>query len=61
MQETQEIWVWSLSQEGSLEEEMATHSSICSCEILQTEEHGWLTVHGIGKSQTRLSMQHSFT
>ena len=61
MQETQETWVWSLSQEGSLEEEMATHSGICSCEILQTEEHGWLTVHGIGKSQTRLSMQHSFT
>ena len=27
-QETQEIWVWSLGQEGPLEEEMATHSSI---------------------------------
>ena len=61
MQETQETWFWSLREEDSLEEEMATRSSIYSCEILQTEEHGWLTVHGIGKSQTRLSVQHSFT
>ena len=28
MQKTQEIWVWSLGQQYSLEEEMATHSSI---------------------------------
>ena len=28
MQETQEVWVQSLDQEDSLEEEMATHSSI---------------------------------
>ena len=28
MQETQETWVQSLGQEDSLEEEMATHSSI---------------------------------
>ena len=28
MQETQETQVWSLSPEDSLEEEMATHSSI---------------------------------
>jgi len=28
MQETQEMWVWSLGQEDPLEKEMATHSSI---------------------------------
>ena len=28
MKETQEIWVWSLRREDSLEEEVATHSSI---------------------------------
>ena len=28
MQETQEMWVWSLGQEDPLKEEMATHSSI---------------------------------
>ena len=30
--ETQEMWVWSLSQEDPLEEEMATHSSILAGE-----------------------------
>ena len=28
MQETQEMWVWSLGWEDPLEEEMATHSGI---------------------------------
>ena len=28
VQETQELWLWSLSREDPLEEEMATHSSI---------------------------------
>ena len=32
MQETQETWVQSLGQEDSLEEEMATHSSILCLE-----------------------------
>ena len=32
MQETQEVWVQSLDQEDSLEEEMATHSSILAWE-----------------------------
>ena len=34
----QEIWVWSLGQEDSLEEERATHSSILAWGILWTEE-----------------------
>ena len=38
----QEVWVQSLSQEDSLEKEMATHSSILAWEILRTEEPGGL-------------------
>ena len=38
----QEIWVWSLSQEDSLEEEMSTHSSILAWRIPLTEEPGGL-------------------
>ena len=34
MKETQETKVWSLGQEDPLEEEMATHSSICAWKIL---------------------------
>ena len=37
-----EMWVWSLSGEDPLEEDMATHSSITACIILWTEEPGWL-------------------
>ena len=38
MQEMQETQVWSLGQEGPLEEKMATHSSILTLEIPWTEE-----------------------
>ena len=41
MQETQ---VWSLGWEDPLEKEMATHSSLLSCEIPWTEEPGGLYV-----------------
>ena len=41
-QEMQETWVQSLGQEYSLEEEMATHSSILAWEIPRTEELGGL-------------------
>ena len=37
MQETQEMWVQSLSQEYPLEEEMATYSSIFAGKIPWTE------------------------
>ena len=40
MQETQEMWVWSLGQEYHLEEEMKTHSSILAWEIPWTEKPG---------------------
>ena len=38
----QEIWVWFLSQEDPLENEMATHSNILVWETPQTEEPGGL-------------------
>ena len=42
MQETGEMQVQSLSREDSLEEEMATHSSILAWRIPWTEEPGGL-------------------
>ena len=42
MQETQEMQVWSMGQEDSLEKEMATHSSILAWKIPWTEEPGGL-------------------
>ena len=54
MQETKETQVRSLGGKDPLEKKMATHSSILTWEI-----HGlgawWATVHGVTKSQTRLS------
>ena len=38
MQQIQEMWVQSLGQEDTLEEEMATYSSILAWEIPWTEE-----------------------
>ena len=43
----QEMWVQSLSQEDSLEEEMATHSSILAWRIPWTEEPGGLQSVGL--------------
>ena len=58
MPETQEMQVPSLGEEESLEEEMATYSSILAWKIPWTEEPGGATVHGVAKSRTRLK-QHS--
>ena len=58
MQETQEVWVKSLGWEDSLEEEMATHSSILAGKILWTEElQLWATIHRIAENCTRLSTE----
>ena len=46
MQEREETRVQSLGGENSLEEEMATHSSILAWEILWTEEPGGLQCMG---------------
>ena len=42
----QETWVQSLSQENSMEEDMATHFSILACSIPWTEESGGLQSMG---------------
>ena len=52
----QETQVQSLGQEYPLEKEMASHSRILAWRIPWTEEPGGLhTIHGVTKSQTRLS------
>ena len=38
MQETQEMWIWSLGGENPLEEGMATHSGILAWRVPWTEE-----------------------
>ena len=45
----QETRVGSLSQEDSLEKEMATHSSILAWKILWTEELVGDTIHGVAR------------
>ena len=53
MQETQEMWVWSLGWEDPLGNETATHSNILAWEIpwtgksggLQRIRHDWVTTH----------------
>ena len=60
MWETREMRVQPLSREDSLEEEMATHSSILAWKIPWTEEPGGATVHGVAKSWTRLSTWHDY-
>ena len=42
----QEMWVQSLGPENTLEEEMATYSSILAWKIPQTEEPGRLSPQG---------------
>ena len=49
--------VWSLVWEDPLEEGMATHSSNPAWRIPMDREAWWTTVHGVAKSQTRLSYE----
>ena len=61
MQETQELKLQSLGQEGPLEKEMAAHSSILAWKIPWREEPGSLQSLG-SQSRTRLSEEaHTFT
>ena len=55
MQEMQEVRVRSLGREDSLEEEMATYSSILAWRIPMDRGAWWATVHGVVKSQILLS------
>ena len=50
-----ETWVQSLGWEGPLEEGMATHSRILAWRIRMDRGAWQATVHGVAKSQTRLS------
>ena len=61
MQKMQEMWVWFLGWEDSLEKEMATHSNILAWKIPWTQEPGGrgATGHGVTKSQIQLSTQTS--
>ena len=55
VQETEEMWIQPLGREDTLEEGMATHSSVLAWRIPWTEETGWpATVHGVAQSQTQL-------
>ena len=54
MQETQEQWVQSLGQEDPLEKEMTT-TPVFLLKNSMDSETGWVTVHGVTKSQTLLS------
>ena len=50
-----ETWVQSLGWENPLEEGMATHSSILAWRLPTDREVWQATLHGVTKSQTRLS------
>ena len=54
MREPQETWVQSLSQEDSLEKEMAIHSGILCLENPMDRGAWWATVHGVKKSRNFL-------
>jgi len=51
----QETWVQFLVWEDTLEESMATHSSVLAWRIPMDRGTRWATVHGVTKSQTQLS------
>ena len=61
MQEPQETWVQSLSQEDPLEKEMATCFSILTWKIPWTEEPDGLQSMGSQKSQTQLGDYNNIT
>ena len=50
-----ETWFRSLGWEDALEKGMAAHSSILAWRIPMDSGTGWATIHGVAKSQTRLS------
>ena len=56
MQETKETWVWSLGQEDSLDQEMASHSSILAWKVPWTEKPGRL--HPMGSQGVDHIIEH---
>ena len=61
MQETQEMWVRSLSQEDPLKQEMATHSGMLSWKIAWTEEPGRLQSTGSRRVGHNRATEHTHT
>ena len=55
-----ETWIQSLGCEDTLEEGMTTHTSILAWRIPMDRGAWWATVHGVTKSQTRLSGRPGF-
>ena len=53
------LQVWSLDQEGPLEEGLATHSSILTWRI-PWRGTWWIAVHGVSKSRTQLGEWHNW-
>ena len=51
----QETWVPSLGQEDLLKKGKATHSSILAWRIPMDRGASWATLHGVTKTQTRLT------
>ena len=51
MQETQEMWAQPLGQDDTLQEEMATHSSILARKISWAEEPGGLQSMRLQRSE----------
>ena len=47
----QETWVQSLGWEDTLEQRMATHSSILAGRIPSSRGTWWATVHGVAKTE----------
>ena len=54
----QETWVWSLGWEDTLEDGMATHSSIPAWRTPMDRGAWWTTFHGVSKNETQLSSPH---
>ena len=59
MQQTQEMWVWSLGQEDPLDGDMATHSSILACKVQWTEKPGRLQFMGLQRVGHNWVTKHS--
>ena len=59
MQETQEMWIWSLCQEDPVEREMTTNSSILAWRIPWTEEPGGLQSMGSQRDEHDWALKHA--
>ena len=57
----QEMGVWSLVQEDSLEKRMATHSGTLACEIPWTEKPGELQFKGLRRARHDWACRHTHT